>query len=114
MSQHIFYTEHQGKPITVMMGYDRPLRHVFMSIMVDTFEDTDEDDEGDAMEVYTSLQDKDAGLKCFDVNYYRRVLERLRITIPESMFTEVMRDQNENVGNRMVTHDLDGLMETNL
>jgi hypothetical protein len=112
MSQHSFKTEHQGKPVTVVMDYDRPLKHVLMSIMGESSDDADDEAAGDARESYTSLDDEDAALEWLDVNYYRRILERLNIIVPVTMFSEVMRDQNENIGNRRVTHYLGGSMET--
>jgi hypothetical protein len=43
---------------------------------------------------------RDAG----DLDYYWGVLETLGISVPTRMFTEVNRDEERQVGNRVVEH----------
>ena len=108
MSQHLFSTVCQGCSIKVVIGYDRALGHIFMNIVSDGFVGKGV---GNVCELYTSIQDVNAGLSCTDVSYYRNVLSRLGITVPESMFAEVMRDQYMDVGNRIVSYKSDGSMD---
>jgi hypothetical protein len=97
MSQHILSTFNlQGESITVTMGYDRPLDFVFCTVM------TTNDDV-----IYSNLDDDDAGTDQQDVDYYRPILDRLGIHVPESIFWEVKADQLMRVGNRVVVHTAD-------
>jgi hypothetical protein len=88
MSQHIYS---QGN-VEVRMGYDRPLDYVFCTVSI-----RDE-------VVYSNLSDEDAGTDCQDVDYYRCVLNSLKIEIPEEMFADVKDDQVHRVGNRVKHH----------
>ena len=92
MSQHRFHTDEA----TVVVGYDRTLDYVFLSVF---------DPKGDVL--YSNLLDENAGTNQQDVEYYRGVLARLNIIVPESMFEEVKRDQIARAGNRIVYHFLD-------
>lgn len=94
MSQHRFRCVHQGQPIEVTIGFDRPLGYVFMTIITDDEEQI----------LYSNLDDDVAGIHCRDVNYFRRLLQRMNITVPECMFNETLRDQIGHVGNRNVEH----------
>ncbi len=97
MSQHIFETTNaKGARVTVTMGYDLPLDYVFCTVMA----------ENDDI-IYSNLDDDDAGTEQQEVNYYRPVLEKLGIHVPESVFREVVSDQLRCVGNRVVTHVAD-------
>ncbi|VFR27561.1 hypothetical protein BRI6_4642 [plant metagenome] len=66
----------------------------------------------DAMQVedddhlYSNLHERDPF--GHDLDYYRAVLRNFQIVVPESMFTEVERDAERNVGNRVVDHQVDG------
>jgi hypothetical protein len=94
VSQHIFRTvDGSGVAVTVTLGYDRPLDFVFCTVM---------DPHGEP--IYTNLDDEDAGTHQQDILYYRPILNRLRIEIPEAMFAEVESDQANIVGNRVVDH----------
>jgi hypothetical protein len=94
MSQHIFRTvDGNGIAVTVTLGYDRPLDFVFCTVM-------DAQDEP----IYTNLDDDDAGTHQQDIDYYRPILTRLGIEVPEAMFDEVESDQTKVVGNRVVDH----------
>lgn len=44
MSQHVFSTTLAGCPVTVMVGWDRPLGYVFMVVELDPLEGEDPDD----------------------------------------------------------------------
>lgn len=97
MSQHIFHTQHNDKPVTVQIGYDRPLGHYHMVV----FEPGQEDDP-----IYSNLDQEDAfGMSLDD---YRAALSDMGIAVPESMFEQTELDAANRVGNRYVTHQADG------
>jgi hypothetical protein len=94
MSRHIFRTtDSNGAAVTVTLGYDRPLDFVFCTVMDDREEP-----------IYSNLDDDDAGTHQQDIVYYRPILTRLGIEVPEAMFVEVESDQANVVGNRVVEH----------
>lgn len=73
--------------------------YVFMTVIPVDADGQDIDDP-----IYSNLDDPNALDRCYDVNYFRRVLAELGIAVPESMFRETMRDQSGGVGNRDVYH----------
>lgn len=94
MSQHVFRaTALNGDPVTVTLGYDRPLDYVFCLV---------QDQHGEYL--YSNLADPDAGTEQRHVDYFRPVLAGLGVKLPESMFVEVKGDQTNAVGNRWVDH----------
>src|SRR3954452_20996070 len=93
MSQHLFAaTPLAGKPVTVILGYDRVLNYVFCTVTVE--EEI----------VYSNLADPEAGTDQQNIEYFRPVLQELGVTVPESMFVEVTKDQLGRVGNRTEVH----------
>lgn len=93
MSQHLFHTQHNDKPVIVQMGYDRPLQTYHMVV----YEPGREDDP-----LYSNLDQDDAfGLTLDD---FRAALTDLGITVPESMFEQTELDAAQRRGNRYVTH----------
>ena len=103
MSQHKYKTTTtDGKSVTVTLGYDRPLDYIFCTIM----QDGNMDEEGEVL--YSNLGDDEAGTDLQDVDYYRRILLGLGISVPDDMFTEVKIDQLERTGNRSVVYDGSG------
>lgn len=106
MSRHYFVTSHKGYPITVQIGWDRPMQYFFLVIpkpteLVDDAMQVEDDDY-----LYSNLHEADPF--AHDLDYYRQVLRHFQIGVPESMFTEVLNDAAGNVGNREVLHDADG------
>lgn len=107
MSQHVFSTTLAGCPVTVMVGWDRPLGYVFMVVELDPLEGEDPDDLDDpGRRLYSNLDERDAFSN--DLDHYRRKLEELQIQVPDSMWAQVDRDRELNVGNRWVRHTADG------
>lgn len=106
MSQHCFDTFHKGFPITVILGWDRPMQHFFLTIEkpAELIDDTMkfEDDHF----LYSNLHEADPF--GHDLDYYREVLRYFQIIVPESMFIEVEDDAKTNVGNRVARHQPDG------
>ncbi|VFR53410.1 hypothetical protein BRI6_4753 [plant metagenome] len=106
MSQHYFETVHRGFPVTVILGWDRPMRYFFLVIrkppeLIDSTMKIEDEDF-----LYSNLHEEDPfghGL-----NYYRAVLRHFHIDVPDSMFTKVQGDFAGNVGNRVVKHEADG------
>ena len=97
MSQHIFKTNNsEGVRVNVTMGYDRPLDYVFCTVMTTGGE-----------VIYSNLDDDHAGTDQQEVDYYRPVLKRLGVRVPEFLFREVVLDQLGRVGNRVVTYVAD-------
>ncbi|MEH6498314.1 MAG: hypothetical protein V7751_02900 [Pseudoalteromonas distincta] len=102
MSRHFFDTFHEGFPITVLLGWDRPASSFFLVIEKPTElgENTMTFDF-----LYSNLQEIYPFIH--DLNYYREVLGHFYIDVPESMFIEVVRDSEMNIGNRVANHQAD-------
>lgn len=102
MSRHVFETEYRGRPVTIVIGWDRPLQYHFMTVQrMDVTED-------EAEFVYSNL-DEPHGFR-LSLAYYQSVLEQLGITAPASMFSQAEADKTNNAGNRFVSHQADGTM----
>ncbi|MGN3708699.1 hypothetical protein [Achromobacter xylosoxidans] len=106
MSNHYFATEHKGHPVTVNLGWDRPLSYFFMVItkpaeLLDESQLVDDEDY-----LYSNLHEQEPFE--MDLDYYRQVLNHFGISVPESMFKEAEEDMFNDVGNRVVTHQADG------
>ncbi len=106
MSNHYFSTVHKGYPITVNIGWDRPMGYFFMVILkpLELLDTAQAVEDGDYL--YSNLHESNPFGKHLD--YYRVVLGHFGIAVPESMFTETLQDSFNNVGNRVVTHQADG------
>ncbi len=103
MSRHYFGAFHKGSPITVVLGWDRPMDYFFLVIE----EETNSANNPMAFDLlYSNLQESDPFNH--DLDYYREVLHNFQIGVPESMFIEVERDRERNTGNRVITHQTDG------
>lgn len=96
MSRHFYKTEYQGKPVTVTMGYDRPLAGFFMVI--------EDDDELDDEYIFSNLNEEIPHPK--SLKRYRIKLEQLGICAPEEMLLEVEADGAARMGNKDVYHSI--------
>ena len=105
MSQHIYPAIYQNRPVTVMIGYDRPLRGFFMVI-----ETNDEMNEY----VYSSLDDPALlnyiGLPATPNRFVTKLLD-LGIPVHANVIEEIKADQRWKVGNRFVRYDAAGQVE---
>jgi len=105
MSQHSFNTTLEGRPVIVVVGYDRPLRGFFCFV-----EKCDADDDGDEF-VYSTLNDLKLA-SCYglskSLDYFKGVLHELGLRVPTSMFEQSELDMLGNVGIRCVSHAADG------
>ena len=106
MSQHSFSTTLEGRPVIVVVGYDRPLRGFFCFV-----EKCDIDGEDEDEFVYSNLNDLKLG-SCYglskSLDYLKGVLQELGLQVPASMFEQSELDMLGNVGNRCVSHTADG------
>lgn len=107
MSQHYFSTSHEGRPVTVVVGYDRPLRGFFCFVERN---DSGDDEDGDEF-VYSNLEDPQL-VPSFgfakELKHFRKRLGDLGLKVPESLFEQSEADQRGNVGNRYARHEADG------
>lgn len=113
MSQHFYPATYQGEPVTVLIGYDRPLRGFFMvieRITPATVNTEPADDEGDPY-VYSNLSDIEL-IECgglpHHMDHFLRQLQDLNIPAHASVIAGVQADQAGNVGNRYVSYDAAG------
>lgn len=104
MSQHCFPTTHQGHPVQLMLGWDRPLQGFFMVIERTGVDDDEEEDPF----VYSNLYDVDllpTRGYAHDISYFQAKLNDLGLQVPERILQEVREDRAHNVGNRVVFYD---------
>ena len=94
MSQHSFKMQDaENSEVLVQLGYDPRLDYVFCTVRAG----------GEIL--YSSLADPAAGPDLEDVEYFREVVEeRCGITIPQEIFDGVKCDQEQGIGNRVVTY----------
>lgn len=106
MSRHYFDTFHKGYPITVLLGWDRPMDYFFLVVEKPTelIDDTMKVESDDFL--YSNLHESDPFNHGLD--YYREVLRHFQIGVPESMFIQVQRDRESYTGNRVAKHRTDG------
>ena len=98
MSRHYFKTKYSGKPVEVLMGYDRPLQGFFM--VIDYLEEPEEDDGY----IFSNLWQDDPHPKTLQP--YLEKLEELKISVPPEMIIEIEKDGRENMGNKNVRHSM--------
>ncbi|ABI58396.1 hypothetical protein [Nitrosomonas eutropha] len=106
MSRHYFDTFHKGFPITVLLGWDRPMDYYFLVVEkpAELIDDTMKVESDDFL--YSNLHESDPFNHGLD--YYREVLRHFQIGVPESMFIQVQRDRESYTGNRVAKHQTDG------
>lgn len=97
MSQHYFHTALQGEPITVLMGWDRPLSRFFLVV--------ERQSPGPGQDDYIYLSDMDPAAERHMPSDYARKLEQLGINLPASVLEQVTKDWMTFGANRIVTHD---------
>jgi hypothetical protein len=99
MTQRTLYTSLDGKPATVLMGWDGRLQYCFMVIDVDG-NDSDEP-------LYSNLGDPDADLSG-TVDYFVEKAKSYGISIPAAMIARVRDDETSNKTNAVSFFDDDG------
>lgn len=107
MSQHIYKTTYQNRPLQVLMGWDKPLSGYFLVL---AYEDSKEFEN-----LYSNLEDPKlmqyGGLPPTIEPFLEKLLE-LGIEVPEAILDEVEMDGIFNMGNRVVVYDEKGLVKT--
>jgi hypothetical protein len=103
----------------VQIGWDRPLHCFHLVVTRDTIDDEDGDTYiggvAQAVDsegiVYSHLNDRSAGFKIRDPAFYWNKLTVLAIACPHKdvIDREIRADQLNNVGNRHVWYDTEGL-----
>ena len=127
MSQHHFETVHGSNRVDVVLGWDRPLHHFFLWVerlgvpcnappapelaFADAEESAEYDGPKEPLEEFIYHNLDDTGSMGADLNYFRSKLAALGVTVPETMFTQVLRDKALNIGNRYVVYRPDGTFE---
>lgn len=105
MSQHYFETQHGDRPVTILMGWDRPLQGFFMVIEAEGVEDDGQD------YIYSNLTDRQLrsvrGLPD-SLDHYMAKLAELDLSVPAQMLKEIQADAAADVGNRHVWYDAAG------
>lgn len=98
MSQHLFNTTYNSRPVTVLAGWDRPLSGHFLVV-----EFTDQPDDY----LYDNLADPDLfsymGLPP-TMDHFIKKLASFQIEIPSEMLTGILEDKITNAGNKVVTY----------
>ncbi len=95
MSQHHFFTEHEGKKTHVLMGWDRPLQGYFLVIHKES--------DRDGL-YWSNLDSEESHPKTLQP--FIDVLQKFTIVLPEEMIRAIQRDAEQNIGNRQVIHQL--------
>ena len=116
MSQHFYPATYKGEPVTVLMGYDRPLRGFFMVIEKTgpaSAAPTDADDDQDEADtyVYSNLSDMEliaCGGLPRELDHFLQRLKELDIPAHASVIAGIQADRAGNVGNRYVSYDAAG------
>lgn len=98
MSRHYFQTTYAGKPVEVLMGFDRPLNGFFMVI---DYLEPEEDDENDGY-IYSNMLEKNSHPD--SLTPYLKKLAELGISIPTEMIQEIEMDGAFKTGNKNVRH----------
>jgi len=89
------------RDVVVVAGYDRPLRELFLQVLVEPSGMSVADDEI----VYSSLNEP--WRDWTKVATVTEQLERLSIEVPRSLMQAVRLDQALDAGNRVVEHHAD-------
>lgn len=87
-----------GRPVEIMVGFDRPLGHFFMVIL---------DGAADDELVYSNLEDPEAGFPR-TLSRYQVVLKEMGLEMPEQVWADVLEDQRNNAGNLQAWYDKTG------
>lgn len=111
MSQHYFKTiDKDGSPIAILMGWDRPLNHLFL-IVERTMPDGYVPSEAAAREMedsilYSSMNEPEPFFLSLDD--LRGRLSELGLEAPASVYEQIEIDRSTRAGNRIVYHNDDG------
>lgn len=97
MSQHMFNTEYNDIPVSVIMGYARRVDGYFMVIEKILAS-------GDPDYIYSSLFEKDPNPTSLAL--YQEKLAELDIEVPIQMLEEIISDRAHGVSTKFVIHSM--------
>lgn len=100
MSRHVTSAMHQGQPVTVVAGYDRPLSELYVYVVRET-----PDAPAGAKEQFIFNSLYEPRLDWTEIDTLIGALDRLGIAVPERMLAEIYFDQCLDVGNRYMAHE---------
>lgn len=100
MSRHFLHMDHGERKITVVAGYDRPLRSLFLHVVYADLPPWEEE-----QFLYDSLDEPAADWT--DINTVAERLDALGIAVPPSLVEGLFIDQCLNAGNLVVEHHAD-------
>lgn len=86
MSQHRCHTSYNGKPVELLMGWDRPLQYLFFTALSLT-------DGEDPVAAASPLEGFDS------LDELEDSLAEHGIAVPPEMLAQVAHDQEQNAGN---------------
>jgi hypothetical protein len=101
MSQHQCDTKRRGRAVRVKLGFDHRLDQLFMSVFPINAEGVIQMDRA-LCSVFCESPEGSSG-----IDFFRDNLDALKITVPEAMIEEVLKDRRENVGNHVIYWKLD-------
>lgn len=101
MSRHHIWLMHQGRPVLVVAGYDRPLRELFLQVFL--CQESGSAGEDDI--VYNSLHEP--ALDWTVIGTLTEKINAFGIFVPEELIEAVYLDQRFNAGNIVVRHHAD-------
>lgn len=109
MSQHYVKTIVDGEPITVMLGWDRPLAGYFMVVMkpLEIFDEETGEAYVDEDYLYSNLNDPELNYGLSKKpHYFFTKLKDFDIDMPDEIFSIIEYDGKRNVGNLVKFYDL--------
>lgn len=99
MSQHFYTTKSSaGKPVQVLMGWDRPMQDFFMVVSDLAFVNPEDE------YLYSNLADPEIKLGSTQLEYFLSKLAELQINVPRAMVQQVQFDCIGNIGNHHIDH----------
>ncbi|MGT2511179.1 hypothetical protein [Cupriavidus basilensis] len=108
MSQHFYQSIHHGRPVCILMGWDRPLQRHFLVVSY-----TDLPQDADDEYLYSNLLDRHV-TRHTDLLYYAAKLADLDLVVPNRLLQELARDAAHDIGNRTVNYAPDGTIASDL
>ena len=113
MSQHVFNTvTMDGRPVQVVMGWDRPLQYYFLTVQALDAEWQPLSPEGEHGEsegyLYSNLYDPEIPLVDNQLAYYSTILYELGLDVPMAMLSALSYDRSVNRGHHHVVYQPNG------
>lgn len=105
MSQHVFWSTHSGRPVSVQMGWDAPLRHYFMIVAYGPMVESAPRDWAEI--VYSNLSDVEIDGGVSEPGYYWNKLAELGVecAMRSEIDQQLRVDARTNASDRIVRYD---------